>query len=233
MHWTWFVVAAIEYQMAATHSQFHHPLWYLVAYLALFGIVTLHEFGHALACRSVGGQAEHIVLWPLGGIAFVRPPQRPGPVLWSIAAGPLVNVALVPVTIGLCYLFHIQPHLPSHGWTDPQLFIVGLTLINLGLLALNLLPIYPLDGGQILQAILWFFIGRSKSLWITTVIGLIGAVAGGVFALITHRWFILAIAAFVGYEAYDGFRVARDMVAAEAAANDRARHLAGVDRWET
>ena len=69
--------------------------------LALFVIVLLHEFGHALACRQVGGQANQIVLWPLGGVAYVAPPPRPGPTLWSIAAGPLVNVALTPVLGGV------------------------------------------------------------------------------------------------------------------------------------
>ena len=57
----------------------------------------MHEFGHALACRQVGGKANQIMLWPLGGVAYVSPPQRPGAMLWSIAAGPLVNVVLVPV----------------------------------------------------------------------------------------------------------------------------------------
>ena len=42
------------------------------------------------------GQANQIVLWPLGGVAYVAPPPRPGATLWSIAAGPLVNVALAP-----------------------------------------------------------------------------------------------------------------------------------------
>ena len=69
----------------------------MLEYLALFVIVLLHEFGHALACRQVGGQADQIVLWPLGGVAYVAPPPRPGATLWSIAAGPLVNVVLVPV----------------------------------------------------------------------------------------------------------------------------------------
>ena len=57
----------------------------------------MHEFGHALACRQVGGQANRIVLWPLGGIAFVSPPPRAGAMLWSIAAGPLVNLLLAPI----------------------------------------------------------------------------------------------------------------------------------------
>src|SRR5207248_8681913 len=71
--------------------------WNVLEYLALFLIVLMHEFGHALACRQVGGKADRIVLWPLGGVAYVDPPQRPGATLWSIAAGPLVNVALMPV----------------------------------------------------------------------------------------------------------------------------------------
>ena len=71
--------------------------WNIIEYLSLFLIVMLHEFGHALACRQVGGEANRIVLWPLGGVAYVDPPPRPGATLWSIAAGPLVNVALLPI----------------------------------------------------------------------------------------------------------------------------------------
>ena len=46
---------------------------------------------------------DRIVLWPLGGIAYVSPPPRPGPVLWSIVAGPLVNVILAPILLGACF----------------------------------------------------------------------------------------------------------------------------------
>ena len=63
----------------------------------MFGIVLLHEFGHVLACRSVGGQANEIMLWPFGGVAFVKPPPRPAATLWNVVAGPAVNVLLVPV----------------------------------------------------------------------------------------------------------------------------------------
>src|SRR5262245_5316336 len=97
VHWSWFVVAVFEINFRRNH--YASPAWNAAEYLALFGIVLLHEFGHALACRQVGGQANRIVLWPLGGVAFVSPPPRPGALLWSIAAGPLVNVILLPVTI--------------------------------------------------------------------------------------------------------------------------------------
>src|SRR4029453_6669674 len=95
LHWTWLLVA---YFQVTRQSDYRSPGWKVAEYLTLFGIVLCHEFGHALACRAVGGTANRIMLWPFGGIAFVNPPPRPGALLWSIAAGPLVNVILVPVT---------------------------------------------------------------------------------------------------------------------------------------
>ena len=135
----------------------------------LFLIVLMHEFGHSLACRQVGGKADQIVLWPLGGVAYVAPPQRPGATLWSIAAGPLVNLALMPIFAAL-YFFG-----GSHGWADssPNLFqlLSSLWMINTVLLVFNLLPVYPLDGGQILRSLLWYVIGRARSLMVASIIG--------------------------------------------------------------
>src|SRR6267143_7081762 len=92
LHWSWFLVAAFEINNPT--RSYSSRTWNVLEYLALFFIVMLHEFGHALACRQVGGTADKIVLWPLGGVAYVNPPPRPGATLWSIAAGPLVNVML-------------------------------------------------------------------------------------------------------------------------------------------
>src|SRR6266481_411076 len=95
LHFTWFLVA--WYEINSGKLRYESSTWAVIEYVGLFAIVLLHEFGHAFACRSTGGRADRIVLWPLGGLAFVDPPMRPGAVLWSIAAGPLVNVALYPV----------------------------------------------------------------------------------------------------------------------------------------
>src|ERR671931_1018492 len=95
LHGSWVFVAALEISLRG--RRYPSIAWHVAEYLALFLIVTLHEFGHALACRQVGGTANKIVLWPLGGVAYVDPPPRPGATLWSIAAGPLVNVALLPI----------------------------------------------------------------------------------------------------------------------------------------
>lgn len=204
VHWSWLIVA---YFMIDRRSQSYASLaWNIAEYLALFGIVILHEFGHALACRQVGGKADSIVLWPLGGVAFVAPPPRPGAVLWSIAAGPLVNVALVPVTIGVCILSRLA------GWPDdyPNVarLVDSLAVINLVLLIFNLLPVYPLDGGQILQALLWFVIGRARSLEVVSVIGFVGAAALVVLALHWQDWWLGILAVFIAMRAYGGYQQA-------------------------
>jgi Zn-dependent protease len=156
LHWTWLVVAYFE--IGRRVNPYRSMTWNVIEYLAIFGIVLLHEFGHALACRQVGGQANRIMLWPLGGVAFVQPPPRPGAVLWSIAAGPLVNVVLFPA------LFMAFVFANAAGWgiehPDFVRFLGSITVIDVVMLVFNLLPIYPLDGGQILQALLWFLIGQ-------------------------------------------------------------------------
>jgi Zn-dependent protease len=171
LHWSWFFVAlyAINGRMGRRYPSL---IWNVAEYLGLFLIVLIHEFGHALACRQVGGIANRIMLWPLGGVAYVQPPPRPGAVLWSIVAGPLVNVVLI---IPSFFVYVTRSALQQAAPYTYEL-LSTLCLINLGLLAFNLLPIYPLDGGKILWALLWFVIGRARSLKVATVIGVIGAV---------------------------------------------------------
>src|ERR1700721_3286473 len=106
LHWSWFLVAAYEIQ--TRKGSYSSLSWNVLEYLSLFLIVMLHEFGHALACRQVGGTANQIVLWPLGGVAYVDPPPRPGATLWSIAAGPLVNVALISLLYAVVLLGRSQ-----------------------------------------------------------------------------------------------------------------------------
>jgi Zn-dependent protease len=170
VHWLWFVAA--YYLIQWRGHEYSSLIWNVAEYLALFLIVLIHEFGHQLACRSVGGKTHDIVLWPLGGVAYVSPPHRPGAELWSIAAGPLVNVVLVPVFTLLVYVssrLHWQDSNP-----DAYNFSNNIWLINVGLLIFNMLPIYPLDGGQILRSLLWFVLGRATSLLVASIVGFIG-----------------------------------------------------------
>lgn len=208
LHWTWFVVAVLE--IGARESRYSSIFWGALEYLSLFLIVLLHEFGHALACRQVGGVVDRIVLWPLGGVAYVNPPQRPGAMLWSLAAGPLVNVALTPVlgaAVGICRWL---------GWayTMPAAyhFLWMVFAINLALLAFNILPIYPLDGGQILRSLLWYVLGRARSLMVATVLGFVGAAGLVGLALWLHSAWSLLIAGYMLLSCWGGLKAARVLV---------------------
>jgi Zn-dependent protease len=204
LHWSWFVVALYEVQMRG--NRYGSPFWNVTEYLALFGIVTIHEFGHALACRQTGGKAEQIVLWPLGGVALVNPPQRPGATLWSIAAGPFVNVVLLPVLYVADAAVRSSSSLRG---TDGAQFVHQVLWMNAGLLIFNVLPIYPLDGGQILRSLLWFPLGRSRSLTAVVLIGFLGALLFLGLAFFLEDSWIAIMAVFVGYNCWQGLQQAR------------------------
>jgi len=212
LHWLWFVVAVIRIGYGVEGISM--PVWFAL-YLAVFVIVLMHEFGHALACRSVGGRADQIVLWPLGGVAYVDPPQRPGATLWSLAAGPLVNVILVPI-LSVIWLAVIRFEVE---YTMPQFyeFVKTLWWINLVLLCFNLLPIYPLDGGQILRSLLWYVVGRARSLMIASMIGLVAIAALLIFAISSLTPWLWVLVAFALLQCWSGLQQARMLSRLEAA----------------
>jgi len=205
LHWSWFLVAVFEIQ-GRTRS-YSSIGWNIAEYLALFAIVTLHEFGHAFACRQVGGQANRIVLWPLGGVAYVDPPQRPGATLWSIAAGPLVNVVLLPILfVAVILTRSVETSL------DLRLLLLAIWTINKWLLIFNILPVYPLDGGQILRSLLWFAMGRARSLMAAAVIGIFGAIGFIGLAIYEQNAWLGLITFFVLMNCWSGVQQARALL---------------------
>lgn len=207
LHWSWFLVAAYEIQSRA--GRYSSVTWNVFEYLALFLIVLLHEFGHALACRQVGGRANRIVLWPLGGVAYVDPPPRPGATLWSIAAGPLVNVALMPIL----FLFMRAQSADSAAMSgDIYHLAANVFWINKWLLIFNILPIYPLDGGQILRSLLWFVLGRARSLMVATVLGLLGVAGFIALAFFSRDLWLAAIAVFMMMNCWGGLKHAQALL---------------------
>lgn len=207
VHWSWFVVA--YYSISTRVPNYTTPLWAVGEYLALFLIVLMHEYGHAMACRQVGGRADQIVLWPLGGVAYVAPPPRPGAELWSVAAGPLVNVVLVPVFIGIFYAARTAGAFEQNA--DLYAFLRALIWINTSLLVFNLLPIYPLDGGQVLRSLLWYPLGKARSLTAATVVGFIGGLALVAFAVWQQSVWMGIMTFFLLSGCWQGFQQAKAM----------------------
>ncbi len=175
----------------------------------LFIIVLAHEFGHCFGARYVGGEADEILLWPLGGLAYTNPPHKPRAHLITVLAGPLVNVAFLIITsavlIGWKGSINALPWNPfapfetalsiTSAWQE---WLVIFFTLNLIILLFNLAPVFPFDGGRILQCVLWKRKGFAAATLIATGVGMIGAIVIGVLGLFTQQVLFFAIA-FFGY----------------------------------
>ncbi len=115
---------------------------------ALWGGVLAHEFGHALMALRCGVAVRGIALLAFGGVTEVAEDiHKPQVELFTALAGPLVSFALA-CAAGLGWWFSGEGLL--------QLVLLHAALVNGAMAAFNLLPAYPLDGGRVLRAVLWF-----------------------------------------------------------------------------
>jgi Zn-dependent protease len=191
----------------------------------LWLLVILHEFGHCLACRLVGGEADRVLLWPLGGLAMCRPPQNWRASLITTLGGPGVNFALIPV-LGAALLaagagWHaviFNPFDPMSVWKTVDWFSINTSYwryllwtahyINFLLFAFNMcLVMYPMDAGRVFQELLWWRMGYKRSLTIATNVGLVVAVCIGTFAVLSGQGLLLGIALFGGITCFNQRRM--------------------------
>jgi Zn-dependent protease/Flp pilus assembly protein TadD len=143
----------------------------LLLIAAIFTCVALHEIGHTLAARLYGIQVTSIVLWPLGGFANLsRRPEKVLPDLVIAAAGPLTNLVIFAGLLALAVFERLLSLAPGFTGLSTWLerldvfpFLVGLTIANLSLALFNLVPVYPLDGGQITRGLLKLVLGEKRA----------------------------------------------------------------------
>lgn len=170
--------------------------------------VLMHDFGHVAVCRRLGGEADDILLWPLGGLAPTVPPDGWKPMLLVAIGGPLVNLLIaVGTTIGLFVAgvgetALISPFRLGFAFsqfdTYPLAALWALHYVNLLVLGVNvLLPMHPLDAGAGLQAILWRKTGDAHRAAVTAATaGIVVGVALAALALVSERTLLLGVAVF-------------------------------------
>jgi Zn-dependent protease/predicted transcriptional regulator len=196
----------------------------LVFILAIFGIVVLHELGHALAARRYGIATRDITLLPIGGVARLeRMPREPRQELVIALAGPAVNFALAALLfVGLALTGHVASfaHVAAldAGFLNRAL-VERLVGVNLWLGGFNLIPAFPMDGGRVLRAALAMRSGNyARATELAARIGRAFALLFGVLGLfVVGNPFLVFIALFVWLGA-----------AGEAAAVQTTVTLAGV-----
>ena len=142
----------------------------VITALALFASLIVHELGHALVARREGITVTRIDLLLFGGITQMnRDAATPGEDFRIAAAGPLATVGFVLVCLGLD-LIVVGPHRLIHAAefqtdvpiTPAMLSLTWLLLWNVLLLAFNLVPAFPLDGGRIARSLVWRVTGSKE-----------------------------------------------------------------------
>lgn len=156
--------------------------------LSFFISLLVHELGHALVAKRNGLQVIEIQLWALGGLARTSGnTETPGAQFAVAAAGPLATIGVIVVCwlLGSVTASH-QPLLSLAVEAGPHASPLGvwlkvLAILNLFVLAINLIPAFPLDGGQIAQSAIWKITGeRNLAIHIT---GRLGQAFAAVFGL--------------------------------------------------
>lgn len=173
--WSWFIVLFLVilymanfFERLLGESGSTPFLLAVLSAVGFFGSILLHEFGHAIAAMRNGIGISSIQLWIFGGMARMdREADTPGTELKVALAGPAVTAAIV-VVLGLVGTLGV-------GWTEFReaavqetrsgvsglmALVAWLAAINLLILIFNMLPAYPMDGGRVARALVWWRTGN-------------------------------------------------------------------------
>jgi len=189
----------------------------------LFFVILLHELGHCFAARTVGGDADEILLWPLGGLASCDIPHQPRAHFITAAGGPAVNLAICLICgLALAFAFNV-PYRPTWNpiW-DPYrataagdikmylwdgslretnqvavLVLARLFWVSWLVLLLNVLLIgFPFDGGRMFQSLLWPFVGYRQATLYAVFAGFVCMLVLLVAAMVMNEVLVLFLAFF-------------------------------------
>jgi len=230
LHYSWFIIALLIALSLAQHFRDVTPQWSstvvwataVVTSMLFFAALLLHELAHSLLAKARGLRVRAITLFALGGVSQIESEASDAKSeFWIAIAGPITSAVIGLVILGTARLA---------GWApgaEPAIpviaVLVWLGYINIMLAAFNMIPGYPLDGGRVLRAVIWWIIGdadRSTRLsaqagqavaFMLILLGLfrffVGANFGGLW-LAFIGWFLLdaARASYVQVELIAGLR---------------------------
>jgi Zn-dependent protease/predicted transcriptional regulator len=165
LHYSWFLIALLLVFSLTGDFRVHHPQWGQSQIVALavgtavlfFASLLLHELSHSLMARQQGMPVREITLFALGGVSQIEGESTSAKNEFEMAlAGPLTSVLIGLACLGAVLVLGAASANPLVA------VLTWLGYINLGLAAFNMLPGYPLDGGRILRAVIWWKTGDGE-----------------------------------------------------------------------
>ena len=197
VHWTFLLILAwVTFTSFYAGMSWTGVLMNLGFILVLFSCVLLHELGHALAARLFKIPTKDITLLPIGGVARLeRMPRKPVQELVVALAGPAVNIA-----IALMLLAFLLPTVGLGGLAAVPMrsggFLQQLLVINLALVAFNMLPAFPLDGGRVFRALMATVLPYATATRVAATVGQACAIGLGYLGLTNPLLLVIAVFIF-------------------------------------
>jgi Zn-dependent protease/predicted transcriptional regulator len=221
VHYSWFIVFAL---FALSLANWYFPQkfpslpiaqrWLLgvIGSLALFGSLLLHEMAHSVVAQANGIKISGITLFLFGGVSRMTDEPPSAAVEFKVAvAGPATSIALAIVFWAVAVLVR------AGGGHGPVLATLWwLAIINLVLAAFNLVPGFPLDGGRLLRALIWYASGNLRrasriASWFGQGVGYL-LIAWGVLRVFQQNWLMGIWGAFIGWFLIDAARAGYQQV---------------------
>ena len=206
LHYTWLIIAVLIAFSLATRFQDMHPDWgpgvawvtAIITAALFFAAIIAHELSHTMVAKWRGLPVRAITLFALGGVAQIEKEAADAKTeFWMGIVGPITSAVLGFICLGLAWTL---------GWTmlaEPgtpvMAMLVWLGYINIGLAIFNMIPGFPLDGGRVLRAVIWWITGDGTRA--TRIAALVGQV-------IAFGFIILGLISFFRGAGFNGLWIA-------------------------
>lgn len=198
IHWTFWILLLWVSLREMMNGGLADGLLSTAFFLSIFICVYLHELGHALAAHQFGVRTLDITLLPIGGLARLeRMPGGFDEVLVALA-GPAVNAVISAVLLVILLVGNNLESASSLSDTEPWKlgFVLQLLFVNLTLIAFNLIPAFPMDGGRVLRGFLTVSLGNLRATEIAARIGRTLSLLMVVVGIFTS-WSLVLLGGFV------------------------------------
>lgn len=206
LHFSWLLIALLITMSLSDHFHSIHPEWgvgviwatSLVTAALFFVTLLAHELSHALVARTRGIKTKAITLFALGGVAQIE--GEPGDAsgeFWIGIIGPITSAVIGAGLLGIALALGWDASKPAG--TPVIGMLVWLGYINVGLAVFNMVPGFPLDGGRILHAVIW---------WITKQKERSTQLAARVGQVIAVGFIVIGVLRFFNGEGFGGLWIA-------------------------
>jgi len=206
LHYSWFLIALLITLSLAAQFRLNNPDWSdglrwglaITTALLFFAAIVAHELSHALVAKSRGLPVRSITLFALGGVAQIEKEAVDAKTeFWMGIVGPITSLVIGVICLGIAL---------AMGWTPPGFparplpaMLMWLGYINVTLAVFNMIPGFPLDGGRVLRAVVWWITGDAKRA--TTIAARVGQ-------LVAFGFIVLGVFRFFGGAGFGGLWIA-------------------------